>query len=226
MSPNAHRSFVLCLSALVALAAAPLAAAELELTPTVAYRSGDYGCTGTEAMILIEPQIVPLSTCGLVRAKSDDATAFGVILGLGLGADGGLGLELLLNRQETELDLELLPGFETLGQPALFAPLSTPDFTVTHLQAGIVYTWGESRVQPFAGLAAGVSRVEADDPQGNVDFAEDSPSASLGAGLKIRLGGRLGLRLEGRTYWIDLPRDAGGDFTQTEGALGLIIRLG
>ena len=49
--------------------------------------------------------------------------------------------------------------------------------------------------------------------------------AFAAAGAKVFLDDRVGLRLEGRAYWIDLPSEVGGDFTQTEGSLGLVLRF-
>jgi len=206
-------------------AAAPAPAAELEVTPTVAYRSDDYSCTGSGVFILSpEPAIFPPPTCAFVRAESDDGPAVGAVIGIGAGH--GLQIEVLASRQETELELRFLPAVEeVLAEFEIFFPLAKPDFTVTHLQVGVARTWGAGTLRPFVGVAAGVSRVEADDALLIVDFQEDAPSASLGAGGKVFFDDRIGLRLEGRGYWVDLPSEAGGDFTQIEAALGLVLRF-
>jgi hypothetical protein len=206
------------LLAIAAGAAFPApAAAEVELTPTVAYRAGGYDCTGT---VLFDGFDLPgfrSAFCEYIRAESQDGPAFGAVLGVGLADD--LLLEVLASRQETELEIDFLPPVE------IFFPLSDLDFTVTHLQVGVARSWGEGAVRPFAGVAAGASRVQSD---GNVrmnGFEDDAFSASLGAGLKVFLDERFGVRLEGRGYWVDLPSEAGGDFTQTEAAAGLILKF-
>lgn len=210
-------------AALLAAFATPAAAAELELTPTLAYRSDDYGCNGPDVIIL-ESLIFPPPPCSFVRAESEDGLAVGAVIGIGIGH--GWQVEVLASRQETELDVRFDPALEPLWSDLglVFEPADA-DFTVTHLQVGLARTWGAGTVRPFAGVAAGVSRVDADDPQFLVEFEEDAPSASLGAGAKVFLDERIGLRLEGRGYWIDLPSEVGGDFTQTEGSLGLVLRF-
>ena len=104
---------------------------------------------------------------------------------------------MLASRQETELDLRFDPSLEPLWSDLglVFEPADS-DFTVTHLQVGLARTWGTGTVRPFAGVAAGVSRVDSDDPQFLVEFEEDAPSASLGAGAKVFLDERVGLRLD------------------------------
>ncbi len=218
MRPNRSAAPLLLQVLVAALAAAglapPAAAAEVELTPTVAYRSDDWECTGASAVIAVFPP----PSCAMVHAESEDGPAYGAVLGVGLGRSWEL--EVLASRQETEIKLEQQCCFESL---ILF---TDPDFTITHLQVGLAHTWGAGTVRPFAGFALGASRVEADDPrQRIVDFEEDAASGSLGAGVKVYLWPRVGLRLEGRGYWIDLPAEVGGDFTQSEAAAGLAIRF-
>jgi hypothetical protein len=208
---------------LAAFAAAPAVAADWELTPTVAHRSTGYECTGGEGVIATT-SVFPPPTCAFVHAEAEDSAAFGVVLGVGVGRH--LQVELLASRQETEIDQRLLPGVQTLAEDfGLFAPLSTPDFAVTHLQAGVARSWGEGTARPFVGVAVGGSRVDSDDPQRGIDFEEDAFSASVGAGFKMYFSERLGLRLEARGYWVDLDSDLGGDFTQSEAGAGLILRF-
>jgi len=211
---------------LAALAAAPAAAAGWELTPTVAYRSTGYECTGDEEVQTFSISNFPSDTCSFVHGEADDGAAFGAILGVDVGRN--LQVEVLANRQETvDVPLDFILPIETLlGDLELFVPLSTPELTVTHLQVGLARTWGDGVVRPFAGVAVGASRVDADDPEQHIiDFEEDAFSASLGAGLKLFFSERLGLRLEARGYWVDLSSDLGGDFTQTEAGVGVILRF-
>ena len=51
------------------------------------------------------------------------------------------------------------------------------------------------------------------------------PEASAGGGVKVRFTDHLGLRLEGRVYWVDLPQEVGGDFVETDLGAGLILRF-
>lgn len=215
---------LLVLAAAAALAV-PAAAVEVEVTPTVAYRSDDYGCRSGDVVIAFDPQIFPPPTCSFFSAESNDGPAFGAVLGFGNGRDWQL--ELLASRQETELDLAFAPNVQVLaGDVENFVPPSQPDFTVSHLQLGVARTWGGGVVRPFASVAVGASRVEADDPEQRLlEFEDDAFSASFGTGVKVFFSERVGLRLEGRGYWVDLESEAGGDFTQTEAATGLILRF-
>lgn len=207
------RSVPFVLLAGLAAAASPAAGAGFEITPTFSYRSSDYGCTGASDFPVRAP------ACGVgVESDAENGEAFGVLAGFAISR--GWAIEVLAGREETELDVEPLPGFEFLVPP------EDADFTITHLQAGVARTWGDGAVQPFAGVAAGVSRVEAESPeQHHIEFDEDALSASAGAGVKIGLTDWLGLRLEGRAYWVDLPEEVGGSFTETELAGGLIFRF-
>lgn len=204
------------LTVLLVVLAAGSASADVELTPTLGYRFDDYRCSGDRAGIA-GLSIVPPRACNHVTARSDDGPVFGLVLAFDVRRH--LQLELLASRQESEL---LLTSRVPTSVP--FAPLDVPDFTVTHLQLGLSRTWGEGTVRPFAGVAAGGSRVDADSPQRIVDFEDDVPSASLGAGVKLLLGKRLGMRLEGRGYWLDLPSELGGGFAQGDATVGLILR--
>lgn len=212
-------SFLVATFALVAASLSPPAGAgEIELTPTLAYRSGGFSCDGADAFIQIDPlPVFPISACSFIGAEAEDDVAFGAILGIGIG--NGLQVEVLANRQETELRRRL-GGIEFFQ----FVAVPDADLTVTHLQAGLSKTWGSGTVRPFVGAAAGVSRVEADDPALFTDFREDALSASAGVGVKTYLSDRFGLRFEARGYWVDMPRELGGDFTQQDLSVGAILR--
>lgn len=210
---TAFRFLPFLLIAALGAATAPAAGAGFELTPTVSYRSSDYECTGSTVLNVVAPP------CGIgVRSEAEDGEAFGVVAGFEVAP--GWAIEVLANREETELDVRALPGFLFLFPP------TNADFTVTHLQVGVARTWGEGTLQPFAGIAAGVTQAEAEHPdQHHVEFDEDAPSASAGGGVKIGFNDRLGLRLEGRVYWVDLPEEVGGDFVETDLGAGLIVRF-
>lgn len=205
------------LGAAAALAPASAAAVELELTPIVGYSSTDYEFSQGLTCLAI------FADCTL-RGETDDGAAFGLILGVELRPRWQL--ELLANRQESDLDargrlVSLNPGIPDV----VFT--EAVDFEVTHLQIGASRTFGEGTLRPFVGAAVGVSRVEVDpgDRQVTAGSSEDALSASAGGGVKVDLSDRLGLRLEGRAWWVDLGEEAGGDVTQLDAAAGLVVRF-
>lgn len=205
------------LAALAAVQAPSATAAEVELTPTLAYRSGGFSCNGAPVGILETTDLIfPPPPCGQLGAETEDDVAIGAILGIGIG--NGLQVEVLINRQEAE-QRRRLDGF-----PFDFPSLPGADVTVSHLQAGLSKTWGHGTVRPFLAAAAGVSRVDADDPVRFTDFREDAFSTSLGGGVKTFFDDRFGLRFEARGYWVDLPSEVGGTYTQEELSVGAILR--
>lgn len=220
-------SSVLLAAALsAALLAEPAAAVDWEVTPQVSYRSGDYELEQGIACLAIYTDCV-------LRGEPDAGAALGVILGVGVRP--GWQLELLANRQETDLDARARLVPVGPGVPELVFTEHL-DFEVAHLQIGASRAFGEGTVHPFVGGAVGVSRVELDaeepDPRELAlrvylveDRSEAAFSASAGAGVKIHLSERLGLRLEGRAWWVDLAEEAGGDFTQLDASAGLVLRF-
>lgn len=207
--------------------AAPASAVEVEVTPTVGYRSDGYELQQPLACAAI------FESCDLI-AEADDDTPFGLVVGFELRPDWQL--ELLASHAESDLDahavLVPLPGNPTPTP----VPAERLDLEVTHLQVGLARTWGQGTVRPFVGVAAGGSRIETDAPPVDPielalrlftteDSSEDAFSASAGGGVKVELSPRLGLRLEGRGWWVDLPEDAGGDFTQLDASAGLILKF-
>jgi hypothetical protein len=192
------------------------------------YRTGDYRLQRDLACLAIYEE------CTL-RADGRDDPAFGLLVGVGLAP--GWQLEVLANRQESEVEAStrlIAPPGSAIPSLQLTEEL---DFEATHLHVGASRAWGEDSLQPFVSAALGASRVEMPAVQGvrTVGFSggefpfeglsEDVLSASAAAGLKIHLSSGIGVRLEARGYWIDLPHDAGGSFTQAEAAAGLILRF-
>lgn len=198
------RFLPLSIAVLAAAVAVPATAVELELTPWVGYRDGDYH--QSEQLFGIPENPPP----GEARQDSESSPAYGLVAGFGVG--GGWQIEVLASRQETELRLDT-------GSLVFVRAPGEPDFEVTHLQVGLAYTWGEGPLRPFAAAAAGASRVEIE-PVLFPGVDEDAFSVSAGGGVKVPLGARFGLRLEGRGYWVDLPRSAGDDFVQSEAVAG------
>lgn len=122
----------------------------------------------------------------------DGGGALGVFARVGLE---GLLVEIAWSRSTAELDASraaVVPGGLELG--------------IGHLQAGLHFEVGQSRLQPFAGVLAGVSRF---DPS----FGEAEPeyAFSLGAvvGAYWTLHDRVRLRLEGRGFASRPDREGG-----------------
>lgn len=219
---------VLSLSLSAALNPPTAAAADVELTPMVSYRTNDFRLRQDLVCIAIYEE------CTL-RADGRDDAAFGLVLGIDLAP--GWQLELLAGRQESETETStrlIAPPGSTIPDVLLTEDL---DFEATHLQVGVSRSWGREPVQPFVGAAVGGSRVEIAPAQRLQPFelrgrgfpfeelSEDALSASAAGGVKLYLSPRVGVRLEARGYWVDLPDDAGGDFTQAEAAAGIILRF-
>ena len=123
-------------------------------------------------------------------AEIEEGEFFGVIFGFPLGT--GLKLELLANRQESTfiIDEGLFGPVEDLG-----------DITLYHFHAGLTYEWGLGQVRPFVTGSLELARLDPDFPELN---AENRFAGSFGGGVKIFFSEAVGLRLEGRGYWIDL----------------------
>lgn len=103
----------------------------------------------------------------------------------------------------------------------------------TTAQVGMLRHWGEGRLEPFAAAALGATSFESTVPAYDVPFFpgitptpvdEDVLSGSLAGGVKVGLGGRFALRLEGRGWWYDFPARLGGSLWQSEASVGLTYR--
>lgn len=123
----------------------------------------------------------------------DEGTTFGLMFDIPLSPNWQL--ELLASRQNTSfiVDEGLLSPSENLG-----------DVDLGFYQAGFLLQWGEGQVSPFAVATFGLARLEPDFPE--LD-AENYLSGSVGGGVKVFLSENVGLRLEGRGYWLDLETD-------------------
>jgi len=179
-----------------------------ELTPMASYRLvGDLDLDDTA---FLEESL-----------EIDEGSAFGVAFDIPLGRS--LQLELLANRQESELIAD--GGFFT-------DELVLADVEVTYLHVGLLWQFLSGQVHPYVVGSLGVARLTADLPGGD-DPKEDRPSLSFGGGVKIFWSEHLGLRLEGRGYWVALDEDDDRDhrdrwrdedsLTQTEASVGLIF---
>lgn len=211
------RSSALCLLVL-ALAVPAGSRAAVEISPLVGYGAG--GLDLGVGILCIQSIQQPCPSF----ATSDDGLLYGLALEFPLRQ--GLGLELLLLQQPTELTYRNSPdGPEVPGQPA-------SDLDLTHLHAGLLYAWRLSAFEPFVVLGAGQTWLDADDLlTGEIDTSR--LSAHLGGGVKVPLSERFGVRFEVRGLWVDLPPvfDGGaltnldGDLLRIDTTAGLTFRL-
>ncbi len=180
-----------------------------EITPVAGYRlEGDFDARSSDAF---DPDL---------NIDVDESASFGVLFDIPLAPSWQL--ELLANRQRSEfvVDHGLLAPSTTLG-----------DVDLTILQAGFLFQWGGGQVNPFATMAAGLTRI---DPKFNDLSSDDRFSFSFAGGVKLYLAENIGIRLEGRGYWTDLGTnnfddhhhgdyDSEDGLFQAEGSVGLII---
>ncbi len=145
---------------------------------------------------------------------------FGLNFAFPLG-DTGMKLELMANRQASELETE----------SGLFEPNDeVADIDVTYLHAGLQFPFARSRnATPYVVVSAGLANL---DPQLSGVSAENRFSASAGIGVKLPMSDALSVKLEGRGYYTALEDDDGcsfcdyfynQDFYQGEVNLGLIF---
>ena len=176
----------------------------LEITPTIAYHfAGDFDLE--YAFVHQELEV-------------DEGEAYGLTLGIPLGSI--FHLEFLARQQSTELSSDggLFGVDEELG-----------DLDIDYYHVGALFQFDAGRVHPYFVASAGLARLDFELP--NAD-REDQPSASLGGGIKLYLSENVGLRFEGRAFYVDLD-DGGRDrddrwedensITQAEASVGLII---
>lgn len=153
-----------------------------ELTPFAGYR---WGGTIFATQSFVFDQDVEV----------ESSPSFGVGLGIPLG-DSGLKLELLANRQSSELVVDR-GIFEPEGEVA--------DIDVTYLHAGVQIPFARSRnAMPYVVVSGGIANL---DPQLSGIRAENRFSASAGVGIKLPMSEFLSLRLEGRGYYTALEEE-------------------
>ena len=144
----------------------------------------------------------------------------GISFGIPLG-DTGLKLELMANRQSSELEVG----------SGLFEPDDeVADIDITYLHAGLQIPFARSRnVSPYVVVSAGIANL---DPQILGVDAEQRFSASGGIGVKVPMSRMLSFRFEGRGYYTALEEDDecaicdyfyNEDFYQGEVNAGLVI---
>jgi opacity protein-like surface antigen len=195
---------VLCL--LLIPAAAMAQTRRFELTPMVGYRfNGEFSADSDIFNRNLDVRI-------------DEGAVFGVIFDVPLTENWQL--ELLANRQNSSfiVDEGLFTPEQDLG-----------DVTVDYFNAGFLYQWGPGQVNAFVSGGIGLARIDPDFPEVE---AENRFSGNLGGGVKILFAPNIGLRLEGRGYWVDLDTGFEGRYDrfdsdeglyQGEASAGLII---
>lgn len=153
-----------------------------ELTPFAGYR---WGGTIFAAQSFVFDQDVDV----------ESSPNFGASLGIPLG-DSGFKLELMANRQSSELVVER-GIFEPEGEVA--------DVDVTYLHAGLQIPFARSRnATPYVIVSGGLANL---DPQIAGITAENRFSASAGIGVKLPMSRAMSLRLEGRGYFTALEEE-------------------
>ncbi|MEX0959423.1 MAG: outer membrane beta-barrel protein [Burkholderiales bacterium] len=159
------------------------------------------------------------------KLKVDEHAAFS--LAIDIAWDRNTELEIYLSRQPTRL---------TSKQPV--APGALFDIDIDYYHIGGTYLFGPSgNVQPYFLATLGLSRFK---PRGAGLESETNFSFSTGAGWKVPLTRRIGLRLEGRGFFTfmdsernvfcDLPgacnvKVRGNTFNQWDVSAGLIFRF-
>jgi opacity protein-like surface antigen len=181
-----------------------------ELTPFVGYRWG--GTIFADQTFIFNQDVDVASSAN-----------FGINFALPLG-DTGMKLELMANRQSSELETE----------SGLFEPNNeVADIDVTYLHAGLQIPFARSRnATPYFIVSGGLANL---DPQISGVSAENKFSASAGVGVKLPMSDALSIRLEGRGYYTALEDDNNDcnvcdyfynqDFYQGEVNMGLSFRF-
>ncbi len=207
MRQRVARFFAAAILLLLPATASAQLGGRFEITPTLIYRG--VGDVDVEDVDIFDDSL-----------EIDEGSAFGLVVGIPLG--NVVTLELLANRQETEL----------LADDGLFSNETViADVDIDYYHVGVAFEFGGGQVHPFVAASLGVARITVDLP-GTTD--EDRPSGSLGGGVKIFFGEHFGLRLEGRGYYIALDDDEDRDndddrwenedsVTQAEASVGLIF---
>ena len=178
-----------------------------EISPFVGYRWG--GTIFADQSFLFNQDVDVASSAN-----------FGLNFAFPLG-DSGMKLELMANRQSSELETE----------SGLFEPNNeVADIDVTYLHAGLQFPFARSRnATPYVVVSAGLANL---DPQVSGVSAENRFSASAGVGVKLPVSDALSFKIEGRGYYTSLEEDNdcsfcdyfyNQDFYQGEVNLGVIF---
>lgn len=206
------RVLLLALPALVLALVMPVAAADgpIEITPFVGYRWGGDLLAADNSLFAFDVTL-------------DEGGSQGIIVGVPLTR--ALQFELQYAEQRSAF-VEDDPSVGVGGELA--------DVDVVYWHAGVLYEFRVGGVRPFVAGGLGLGRLEPD--ISGVDD-DDYFSASIGGGVKVDLSNHVGLRLEGRGFWMNTaddrfdddcdffcePDDRFRDLGQFEARVGLVI---
>lgn len=124
------------------------------------------------------------------NVQVDEGTMFGLIFDVPLNPF--MQLEFIANRQNTRFTAD----------PGLFTPeRDLGDVTIDLFHAGILIQWSPGQVVGFFSTGLGIGHIDPDLPDLE---SETRFSGNFGGGVKIFLAENIGLRLDGRFYWVDL----------------------
>jgi opacity protein-like surface antigen len=147
---------------------------QFEITPQVGYRWGGEIQGDDDALFDTDLEV-------------DEGNAFGLTFDIPLSSN--LQLELLANRQETELKFD----------GGLFGGnVDVADLTIDYYHVGILFQGGNSDVRPFFVASAGITDLDPDVPGAD---NESRFSMSLGGGVKVFFNEHIGMRFEGRGFF-------------------------
>ncbi len=178
-----------------------------ELTPSIGYRWG--GTIFADQAFIFGDDVTV-----------EPSPSLGINFAIPLG-DSGMKLELMANRQSSELETD----------EGLFDPQEeVADIDVTYLHAGLQFPFARSRnAIPYFVVSAGLATL---DPQVSGLSSENRFSASAGIGVKAPLSRALSLKFEGRGYYTAIEEEDdcricdsfyNQDFYQGEVSLGLVF---
>ena len=211
----------------------------VEVTPTVGYRWGGDIRIESRGLAIIEP---------------DGSTVYNKDFNVGISSGGSYGLRLDFTLSQ-KFQLELMANFQQTqlkdGQglfgevPGGFLPAGTVNFldiTIHHYQAGIVWYLNDGPNRWFLVGSAGITEINPHFPLPN----DSAFSTGLGAGIRMDISDRLGVRFEGRYYFVSTDEGTSATYhfenrdcidpctytyryksslPQAEFSLGLIIKL-
>lgn len=192
-----YLAFLLMVPAMAAMT--PMALAQthrFEITPTASYRfNGEFEANSD----------FPVDDDLDVRI--DEGAAFGVIFDVPLNPNWQL--EFIANRQDSTFVVD----------EGLFTPeTELGDVAIDYYHAGFLVQWGPGQVNGFVSAGLGFARVDPDFPELET---ETRFSGNLGGGVKVFLAENVGLRVEGRGYWVDLESGFEGRYDRFDSDEGL-----
>jgi len=210
----------LLLAALFLVGAPVASAAEISLL--AGYRFGGPAIEGAPFVLcVVAPCVDP------PRIEGRDGEAFGLVVDLPLPKEGWQ-FEIVLNHQSGEFEVEGLAFILSLVDPDISVfPFELSDsFDLTTLHFGVLRQWDRAKISPFAAVGVGVAELDAEAPFLFFPEIDDTRlSVSLAGGLKIPLNRWLGVRVEGRGTWTDLPAFFAEDLLLFEVNTGLTFKL-